>query len=577
MAVLTGAVAATAAIGVVYWARSVLIPIALAILLSFILAPIVTRLHRRGLPRVLAVVAVVGFTLTIVLGVGALLSRQVIQLAGTLPDRREAIKEKIASAKGWIAGGGSNRFGELIDEVEAVIAPAPQEDVVVVKQAATPIAGHIEKYLSPAVEALGQAAFTGILTIFILLRREDLRNRAIRLIGDGRIMATTKAVDDASNRISRYLLTQMVINAAFGTLVFFGLLVMRVEYALLWGALGGMLRYVPYIGTWIGICLPLAFSVTTSTGWGQPLGVFVLYFALELACNYLEPILYGQSMGLSEVAQLVSAAVWAFLWGPIGLILSGPMTACLLVLGRHVPRFHFLVVLLGDAPPLTPATAFYQRLAARDHDEATEVANAAAALGGLDDAADQILVPALARARSDFDAGELDVTDLRYIVQSTGEIAEELAELREPAARTDNALRVLLCPARDKSEMVAATIFASTLDSARWEADVAGDEMVAGELLERVAEFHPAAVVIVTLPPGGTAHTRYLVTRLKRSFPDLKVFAARWGAEESQGGTAAAFGGVESLTETLAETRKALDDAHAILNANAPDQPRRVV
>lgn len=572
-ALLTGTVAAAAAIAITYWARSVLIPIALAILLSFVLAPIVTRLHRYGVNRVLSVAITVGMAMTVSGGVGALLSRQVVQLANSLPDRREAIKEKIVSARNWIAGEGNNRFGDLIDDITATIAPqSVPQDVVVVKPVSSPIATQFETYLSPVAEVFGQAAFAFILTVFILLRREDLRNRAIRLIGAGRIMATTKAVDDASRRISRYLLRQLILNISFGVVIALGMLLLGVDYAFLWGAIAALMRYVPFIGTWIGLVLPFGFSITTAQDWGQPLGVLALYLVPELICgNFLEPRVFGQSMGTSEVAQLVAAAVWAFLWGPIGLILSGPITACLLVLGRHVPRFRFLVVLLGDEPPLKPAMAFYQRLAARDQDEASEVAQAAAKELGVEECYDRVLIPALCRARHDAARGELDAHDLRFIVEATEEVAVELQGPREPGHGDDEPVRILICPAREKAEKVAAEIFAYTLDSSRWEVEVVGDEMVAGELLERVAEFRPSVVVIAVVPPGGITHSNYLTTRLKRSFPDLKVVVGRWGGEGETTQTELTHRGIDVLTQTLAGTRKELEDLHGILvSAKAP-------
>ena len=312
------------------------------------------------------------------IGIGIGVTHQVVALADTLPDRKDAIKAKVAAAKTWIVGDGSSRFGQLIDDVSHVINPKPANQQSVVVEPPSPgLASRLDQYVSPVAEMLGQGAFTFILTVFILIRREDLRNRMIRLLGDGKVTITTRAVDDATRRISRYLLVQLLINVGFGLLISLGLFVLGVDYSILWGLIATMMRYVPYIGTWIGLIPPVLFSFATAPewggGWGQPLAVLALFIGLEVICNnVLEPWLYGSSMGLSEVAQLVAAGFWAFLWGPIGLILSGPLTACLLVLGKHVRRFEFLDVLLGDTPALEPRVAFYQRLAARDQDEASE-------------------------------------------------------------------------------------------------------------------------------------------------------------------------------------------------------------
>ena len=206
-------------------------------------------------------------------------------------------------------------------------------------------------YLSSLFESIGSLALALILLIFMLLNREDLRNRFLRLVGHGRMSSTTKAVDDAGQRISRYLLMQAIVNGIFGLVLALGLLLIGVPYALLWGFLAAVLRYVPYVGAWVAAAFPIVLSLATFDGWWPPLAVIGLVLALELTtANAMEPLLYGQSMGISAVAQLVSAAFWAFLWGPVGLVLSAPLTVVLLVLGKHVPQLEFLEVLLGDEP-----------------------------------------------------------------------------------------------------------------------------------------------------------------------------------------------------------------------------------
>ena len=571
---LSAAVVGTVIVAALYWARVIFIPVALAIFLAFVLSPIVTRLQRRGLGRTTAVVATVTLVVCGSIGIGTVIAQQVVQLAQTLPDRREAIKEKVTAAKQWVVGNGSSRFGQLIDEVGAIIAPKRANENKVVVEPSSPLGSQVESYLSPAAEILGQAAFTFILTVFMLLKREDLRNRMIRLTGDGKVTTTTKAVDDASQRISRYLLSQLLVNTAFGVIIAIGLFALGVPYSILWGFIATLMRYVPYIGTWIGLIPPVLFSFATAPEWGggfgQPIAVFVLFMGLELFCNnVVEPKLYGQSMGLSEVAQLVSAAFWAFLWGPIGLILSGPLTVCLLVLGRHVRRFEFFVVLLGDEPALDPQVAYYQRLTARDQDEAAEVAVAYAKEHGPEETFDQVIVPALCLARRDHDESDLDAADLRYVNAATREVAEEVAELREvPSGNANERARVLLCPARDETEHVVASLLALTLDPNRWEVKVAGDETLASELVEQVAEFKPAVVVIATMPPGGLSHARYLVTRLRQRFPEVKVLVGRWGCEESVSeARAEALKDTDGIDRTLSETRKRLSELHSLLTA----------
>jgi hypothetical protein len=274
-------------------------------------------------------------------------------------------------------------------------------------------------------------------------------------------------------------------------------------------------------------------------------------------------------MGLSEVAQLISAAIWAFLWGPIGLILSGPLTVCFLVLGRHVRQFEFFVVLLGDKPALEPQVAFYQRLAARDQDEAAEVAMEVAKQTSAEEAFDTVMVPALCLARRDRDEGNLDPTDLRFIVDAAREVAEEVAEIREETNAAENErLRVLICPARDDAENLAAQLLALTLPASRWEVKVAGDETLASELIAMIEEFHPAVVVIATLPPGGVSHARYLITRIRKQFPELPVLVGRWGCDDGDIETMRdPLKNTNGVDRTLAATRNRLAQLHPILTS----------
>lgn len=570
---LTAVVVTAIVIVGLYLTRSIIIPVAFAVFAAFVLTPVVARLQRRGLGRTTAVVLTLGLLLLAGVGVGALVTQQVVKLADTLPDQKEAIKAKILNAKQWVFGEGSNRFGDLIHDVGEAIAPSPPAgDRMVVEIASDSMSARMKEYVSPAAEFLGQAALAFILTLFFLIKKEDLRNRLIRLLGDGKVTTTTKAVDDASSRISRYLLMQVLINTGFGVLITAGLFLLGVDYALLWGFIASVMRYVPYIGTPIGLIPPVVFSFATAPGWGEPIAVLALFVVLEvIGNNVFEPWLYGKSMGLSEVAQIVSAGFWAFLWGPIGLILSGPIMVCLLVLGRHVRRFQFLAILLGDEPALSPQVAFYQRLAARDQDEASDVALAVAKESGPEAALETVIVPALCIARRDLDDGDLDVADFRYTVRAAREVAAEVADLRPVPAAVPGAarVRVLVVPARDEAEHVAADALVATLDPSRWEVRVAGDEMLASELIAAVEEFDPAVVVLVTLPPGGLSHCRYLVSRLRTKCPGVRVVVGRWdgGAEVSVREPGEAIKGAEGVDRSLSETRQRLVGLLPILDA----------
>jgi predicted PurR-regulated permease PerM len=596
-----------------YWAQSIFIPIALAVFMTFVLSPVVSRLQHRGLGRTPAVILTVGLAVLVAGGAGTLIAQQLSNLAGELarPDRAEEIKKKVAEAKDRVTGGQESKFGQLVEDVTNVLFPKPaktrndQEAAGVAVAGGAAVAGHGQQpdspfahagkpvpvvvetegswlsragaYASPAVEFVGQATFAFILTVFMLLKKEDLRNRMIRLTGHGKVTTTTKAVDDASRRVSKFLFAQLMLNASFGLIIVVGLYLAGVEYAVLWGAIAFLMRYVPYIGTWVGLLPPTVFAFAMYPEVWKPVAVLALFGVLELLCNNIfEPLLYGKSMGLSEVAQLVAAAFWAFLWGPIGLVLSGPLTVCLLVLGKYVSRFQYFEILLGDEPVLEPRVAFYQRLAARDQDEASDIARAALGDDGRAAMFDDVIIPALCLAKRDEDDGDLSADDKKFIVKAAREIGEEVAAeaAPEPSETAEHRVRVLLCPARDEVDFVGVELLGALLDPGRWEVEVSAAEILASELLARIDEFQPAAVVIGAVPPGGLSHTRYLVARLRARFPDLKVVIGRWGRGEDFPDEPAQPGGAGAdwTDTTLAQTRKRLNDWYGVFTAEAePD------
>jgi predicted PurR-regulated permease PerM len=578
---LAATVVTVTAVAIIYWARSILIPITLAVFLAFVLSPLAAWLQHRGLGRTFSVLLVVGMVVLGWVGIGGIIMHQMVLIADSLPDREVAIKAKVTAAKAWLTGNGNSRFGQFINDVTEVVMPKkPDHQTVVVESASPPLTSQLQPYISPSVEILGQAALSFVLTIYMLIRREDLRNRMIRLLGNGKVTTTTKAVDEASQRISRYLLMQLMINSTFGLTISLGLLLLGVDYVLLWGFIAAIMRYIPYIGTWIGLLPPVLFSFATASGWGagwgQPITVFVLYFSLELIwANAMEPWLYGSSVGLSEIAQLVAAAFWAFLWGPIGLILSCPLTACLLVMGKYVRGAEFLAVVLGDEPALEPLVAFYQRLAARDQDEASDIAINVAKATSPEAALETVVIPALYLVRRDRDEGELDQTVFRFAIHATREIAAEIGELREPslAVPSDTRIRILVCPARDEAEHVAAEILGGSLDPAKWEVKVTGEELLASELVTTVQEFQPAVIVFVAIPPGGMSHCRYMVNRIRSKMPRIRAIVGRWSSEDdtplevSNGPNR-----LDAVDRNLSETRKRLNDMHSVLLAEIEKQ-----
>jgi predicted PurR-regulated permease PerM len=550
-----------------HWAAAVLIPIALAVLITFLLTPLVLQLQRRGLGRVPSVALVLVGAFVVIAGVGVIVGEQMVDLFKTLPDHADRIRAKVMAVKNLVSPNEHSRFSELVNDLSETIDPsrtpsAPAAERAVVVSSAPPWFARFQSYLTPAAEALGQGAFTLILVVFMLLRREDLRNRAIRLLGAGRITATTKAVDETGRRISRFLLAQFLLNSAFGLVIMLGLFLMRVGYAPLWGFVAFLMRYVPYIGTWIGVIPAALFTIAVSDGWGTTVGVLVLFLGLEIVCaNFIEPMLYGPRLGLSEVAQLVATAFWALLWGPVGIILAWPLTTCALMLGKYAPQLRFLNVLLGDEPPLPAHVTFYQRLAARDQDEAAEIIEKELSARQIEPVFDEFLIPALARARQDAAAKLLSEDDLGFIIHGVGEIAEDIAEFKFPEADAGAPVRVLLIPAKDSVDHAAAAIFTKVLEPHSWTAEIAPVDRLASELIMRVEVFDPAVAVIVAVAPGGITHARYVCKRIRSRFPSLKLVVGRWADSGDDGARAIETlrkAGAEEVTPTLAATHRFL-------------------
>ncbi|HXG13443.1 MAG TPA: AI-2E family transporter [Gemmataceae bacterium] len=578
LAVLTTFVVVVLVIACLYLARSVLIPVALAILLTFLLSPLVTALQRRGLRRVPAVIVVVALTGLLLGGLGWLLADRVASLANDLPAHRENITRKLNDLRGLGKEGTIEKVSRTVKEVakelekdstptdpDKKVLPVPPIPVKVVEDA--PLLG-LETFLQnagPLLEPLASAGLVVVLVIFMLVQREDLRNRLIRLFGHGHLTVTTKALDEAGQRISRYLLMQLIINSTFGLAIGVGLFFIGVPYALLWGFLAAVLRYIPYVGPWVAALLALAMTLITFEGWTPLLVVLGLFLVCELISNMvMEPLLYGQSIGVSEAALLVAVAFWTWVWGPVGLVLAAPLTVCLVVLGKYVPHLEFFDILLGARPVLGPDVRYYQRLLARDQDEAADVAAEQLRASSLEQVYDHILIPALTAARRDLENERLTEDEAQFVITATREIAEELAvqareqtPVEEAGAAPLPVVSVMACPARDEADEAALVMLRNLLEPAGCRVEVMTSEMLASEVISKVGEERPPLICVASLPPGGLAHTRYLCLRLRSRHPGLKVAVGRWGPgtdrEKDRDRLQAA--GADYLGTTLQETR----------------------
>ncbi|HTG13009.1 MAG TPA: AI-2E family transporter [Candidatus Eisenbacteria bacterium] len=571
-----------------YWLQAVLIPLALAVLLTFLLSPVVGTLQRRGLGRVPSVLVTVLLALSILGATGWTLTRQLVTLADELPRYSLNIHQRIADLHGASQGGSMEKVQQAVEDVVGELqktskggVPGPRPLAVVLEPPS------ILAHLPTLLQALASAGVVTVLMIFMLLERRELRDRVILLIGYRRMTATTRALDEAGERISRYLVMQSLINGSFGVAVGLGLFLIGVPYAVTWGCLAAALRFIPYLGAFVALLLPLALSLAVFPGWLQPALIVGLFFVLELITGWvMEPWLYCQSAGVSPVALLIALTFWTWLWGPVGLLMATPLTVCLLVLGKHLPALRGIVVLMGDRPVIEAKARYYQRLLARDQDEAIDIVETCVNADGRESVYDAVLLPALYYAKQDRDRGLLSESDAHFVGQATREILDVLAhDAPAPSERDtgdlsvsdpgDTPVRILGCPARDEADAVALEMVRHLLDSARYPMEVSKTGMLVAEVLAWVDLHRPALVCIGAVAPGGLSQARHLCKRLRSQYPELKIVVGRWGLHDEKdtdrGHLLAA--GADYVETTVLDTQRALAQVALTLGRPAPESP----
>ena len=400
--------------------------------------------------------------------------------------------------------------------------------------------------LGPAADMLATSGLVIVLVLFMLIYQEDLRGRLILLVGHGRLVATTRGRwTRAALRVGRYLLMQTLVNAAVGATLSAGLWLIGVPYAVMWGVLAAVFRFIPYLGIWGVAALIMVVSIAVFPGWTQPLWVMALIAAVELlVANAIEPLLFGHSIGVIPIALVIAAVIWTWLWGPVGLLLSTPLTTCLVVLGKHVPALDFFDVLLADGGVLSPDLNFYQRLLAKDQDEEVEIVENYLRDHPSETLYDEMLVPAMARAKRDRAMDRLSSADQQIMFHAIEDILDETRSVAEPPPATNGkspesaeheepARLVLLgCPARDEADELALQMFAQLLDSSKCPVTVEllSAKSLVAEVVSQVAQHKPVVVCIAAIPPGGLAQVRYLCKRLRAIAPEQKIIVGRWGA-----------------------------------------------
>ena len=504
-------IALAAVTAALYFAKAVLVPLALAILFSFLLAPAVRRLER-WMPRIVATLLVAVLVFSLLGAVAVIAGKQAVSLAAKLPEYRENITGKIRAVREPQDG----ELGKAADAIKDLQEEAaPERPPLAVKETPGSAFEAIIEFIAPFVEPVGTALAVIVFTMLMLLNRENMVERLIALIGPGRIHLMTRALNEASYRVSRYLYMQLVVNAMFGVPFGVALYFIGVPNAMLWGLLGVLLRFIPYAGVWVAAAMPALLAFAISDSWAMVAWTMGVFLVLELVLvNAVEPYLYGRSAGLTPIAIIAAAVFWTWLWGPIGLLLATPLTVCVTVIGRYVPEFGYLNLLLGVEPVLSPDERFYQRLVALELDEAMEIAEKHVAAHGLIAALDDVLVPALGLAGVDRRKGTLEPARERYIFEAMRGIVENLPA---PDGRSAPAgVECCIVPAHAEADRIAARMLALTAPA---------------RIVELDARDACRTIVVSAAPPQAASHAAYAARRLHSRFPEARIVVALWAAE----------------------------------------------
>jgi predicted PurR-regulated permease PerM len=536
-----------------FFARDLLVPFAFALTLAFLLAPAVSRLEDRHVPRVLAVVITGVLAFTIICGVGYVVARQLLNVASDLPAYRLSIQKKIASVHSS-AGQSLEKAFIAVEDIGADLAtgsgnatpslqkPVPQaQPVRVVGPDRTQLESTAE-FLMRFLRPIGTFGIVIVFTVYLLLKREDLRHRILLLAGIGRIRLMTQALEDATTRISQYLFFQATVNAAYGTLFGFGLFLIGIPNATLWGVLAGMLRIIPYVGTTTALALPLIVSVALSPSWGPPLLVIGLFLTLGLTTtNFVEPWLFSSRTGISSLALLAMAIFWTLLWGWPGLILSTPLTVCIVVLGRYVPQMSFLHTLLGTDAELSAEALFYERLLAMDQQEAHAVANRFLEGKTLVELYDSVLMPALALVEQDRHQGVLDDVRCNFFFLSIGELLAELTDyhqketgdsgFRAPGFSMQQDFAVVCISASDQADELTTHMLVQLMEQASHQT-LYLPASVSSEILGALANEPDTVIFISALPPFAFSQARTICQRVRSHLPHNRIVIGLWNPTE---------------------------------------------
>ena len=565
-------------VALLYWAKEVFIPFALAVLFSFVLGPVVTRLRRWGLGRILAVSTATVLAFAFLFSLGWVVTHELLQLAREFPTYKRNIQAKVRSVTGPLATQ-LDKTSVAIQDLQGQFLGAQRpgatrvERVEVVQPAPT-LPQLVRRAVGPLFRPLGTGIMVTVLVICMLLNREDLRNRLIRLFGRDRLPAATQALDDVSRGVSRFLLMQCVINGGYGVSFGLGLFLIGLPNSILWGVAAGSLRFIPLIGSWIAGLTAIVCALAVFSGWSQTLFVAGLFILLEIVSNYLvEPWLYGTRTGLSPLAVLLAAIFWAWLWGPVGLLLSTPLTVCVVVISKHIPQLAFFSVLLGDEPVMGPRSRFYQRLLALDKEEASELVAQQLEEKPLIEVCDTTFVPVLRLASADRRRGALESKRAACLFTN---LRDQISRLRDPRKnavagnRETISGRVVHCvPAQDEADELGALLFVKLLQNQ----GIPARQTTVSDLtaLEQNHTTGQAIVCVSAISLPAIENARRLIKPLRACYPDLPILACLWDAAFQNQQTELAELEVAGATQIVTTLQDGLDAVSEWADGPFPD------
>ena len=559
------------AIGMLWIAKAVLLPLALGIILAFMLTPAVRLFDRAHLPRFFGVFLTMMLALGVVSGVGYVFWNQFADLSVQATRYASSMRQKVADAR---MGSGAvlkqlqitlDKVTEQLDSNALANDLRRAQPVRVVPPRSPPVErlqGAIEQVFQP----MASAVIVLVLVAFMLGQREDLRDRIIRLIGASNVTMTTRLMDEAAHRVSQFLVWQTLINLAFGVLVGIGLYWIGVPYAALWGGMTALLRFVPYVGTLLSSLMPAALAFAIFPGWVETLQALGMFLALDFVTAYfVEPVIFGQRTGVSSFALLVSALFWIWVWGPAGLLLSTPLTVCIAVLGRHVRSLRFLAIIFADEPALSPHVRYYQRLLARDEDEAQSIVNSKVAELGVTAVMDQMLIPALVLTSQHHSMEEITEDDVAFILASTTEIVQQLRQTGQPydPSQAESGMQIAGIATASPIDQLVLDMLQIALNASENDIEPLTPKLSGDAAVDHAIVTRTPLTCIVSLSTTRGAEIRTFCRRLRADRPETNLLVLRPMLDEAGASRSAARmreAGADVVVTTIEEAVVAIND-----------------